>query len=309
MNYSTIVIWVRAFRLHFVLSAMLPALLGSVIAWSQGYPFHVLNFLLVMLGITLNSMGLNMLDDVVDFKNAVDRRRQGNEKNPYSGGSGVLTSNMLTTGKMLTASVLCFTATALTGIYLLWVCGWPVFFLAVFGILSSIFYVVPPIKFGYRGFGELGLLINFGPVIVLGAYFVQAGRFALEPLLASLILGLIMWSMIIINEIPDYDDDRHARKWNLVARFGRPTGLLLYIIGLIAAYVVLILMVLTSVSSPLILLGLISFPWALHSILVAGRFLHNPLHIAPANLSIIKAHTMTGLGLIASYLVNGFIRQ
>ncbi|MEN6374536.1 MAG: prenyltransferase [Smithella sp.] len=308
MSYSPIAIWIRAFRLHFVIPAMLPALLGSVIAWSQGYPFHILNFLLVMIGITLNSMGLNMLDDVIDFKNAADRKLNS-EKNPYSGGSGVLTGNMLTAGKMLAASVLCFAGTTFTGAYLFWVCGWPVLFLALFGLLSSIFYTTPPIKFGYRGFGELGLLVNFGPVIVLGAYFVQTGRFGLEPLLASLILGLIMWSMIIINEIPDYEDDRHACKWNLVARFGRHAGLMLYIIGLIAAYAVLILMVLTSVSSPLVLFGLISLPWALHSILVAGRFLDNPIHIAPANLSIIKAHTVTGLGLIMSYLVNGLLRH
>ncbi|MEN6330468.1 MAG: prenyltransferase [Smithella sp.] len=307
MSYSKIVIWVRAFRLHFVIPAVLPALLGSVIAWSQGYPFHVLNFLLVLSGITLNSMGLNMLDDVIDFRNAVDRKKNS-EKNPYSGGSGVLTDNLLTPNKMLTASILCFTGTSFTGIYLLWACGWPVFFLGLFGLLSSIFYTVPPIKFGYRGFGELGLLVNFGPVIVLGAYYVQAGRFAMEPLLASLILGLIMWSMIIVNEIPDYDDDRDARKWNLVARFGRQAGLRLYVLGLVAAYMVLILMVLASVSSPLVLLGLISLPWTLHSILVAGRFLDNPLHIVPANLSIIKAHTITGLGLIMSYLVNGLLR-
>jgi len=308
MSCSPIVVWIRAFRLHFIIPAILPVLLGSVIAWSQGYPFHVLNFLLVMLGVTLNSMGLNMLDDVIDFRNAADRRKN-KEKNPYAGGSGVLTDNLLTPNSMLAASVLCFTGTSFTGIYLFWVCGWPVLFLSLFGLLSSIFYTVPPIKFGYRGFGELGLLVNFGPVLVLGAYYVQAGGFAMEPLLASLILGLIMWSMIIINEIPDYDDDRDARKWNLVARFGKQAGLLLYVVGLLAAYLVLIFMVLSSVSSPLVLLGLLSLPWALHSILVAGRFLHNPLHIAPANLSIIKAHTMTGLGLIASYLVNGFIRQ
>ena len=95
MICSPIVVWIRAFRLHFIIPAILPVLLGSVIAWSQGHPFHVLNFLLVMLGVTLNSMGLNMLDDVIDFRNAVDRRKN-KEKNPYSGGSGVLTDNLLT---------------------------------------------------------------------------------------------------------------------------------------------------------------------------------------------------------------------
>ncbi len=307
MNYSRLKIWIRAFRLHFVLPAVLPALLGNAIAWAQGYPFHAWHFLLVMVGVTLNSMGLNMLDDVVDFKNAVDRRMTL-DKNPYSGGSGILTGGMLTPEEMLTASVWCFTGTASAGIYLGWMCGWPVLMLCLIGLLSSIFYTVPPVKFGYRGFGEVGLLVNFGPVIVLGAYYVQAGRFSLEPLLASLILGLMMWSMILVNEIPDYDEDRHAGKWNLVARFGKQTGLMLYSLGLVAAYLVLFLMVIAGVSNPLVLLGLISLPWSLHSMLVAKRFHDNPLLIAPANLSMIKAHTVMGLGLVVSYLVGGFMR-
>lgn len=307
VNYSKIKIWIRAFRLHFVLPAVLPALLGNAVAWAQGYPFHAWNFLLVMVGVTLNSMGLNMLDDVVDFKNAVDNKRSM-EKNPYSGGSGILTGGLLTPEEMLAASGGCFAVTALTGIYLGWICGWPVLVLGLIGLLSSIFYTAPPIKFGYRGFGELGLLVNFGPVIVLGSYYVQAGRFAVEPFLASLILGLMMWSMIIVNEIPDYDEDRDAKKRNLVARFGKQAGLILYIMGLIAAYLVLLFMVLVNDSSPLVLMGLASLPWSLHSMVVAKRFRDNPICIAPANLSMIKAHTVMGLGLVVSYLVSGFIR-
>lgn len=306
MNKTRVMTWIRAFRLHFVLPAVLPALLGSAIAWAQGHHFHAVNFLLVMIGVTLNSMGLNMLDDVIDFRNAVDRKT-GTDKNPYSGGSGILTGGALLPEEMLTASVWCFSGTALTGLYLGWACGWPVLVLGLIGLLSSVFYTVPPVKFGYRGFGELGLLVNFGPVIVLGAYYVQAGTFALEPLLASLILGFMMWSMIIVNEIPDYDEDRKAGKWNLVARFGRQTGLILYTLGLVAAYGVLFLMVMVGKSSSSVLLGLVSLPWSIHSLLTARRFRDDPLRMEPANLSMIKAHTIMGLCLASSYLAGWFL--
>jgi 1,4-dihydroxy-2-naphthoate octaprenyltransferase len=124
---------------------------------------------------------------------------------------------------MLTASVCCFGTTILIGLYLTFVCGGVVLALGLFGMASSVFYTMPPVKFGYRGFGELGLLINFGPVIVLGAYFVQAGRLAWEPLWISLVLGLMMWSMIIINEIPDFDADRRGKSeisWSVLGRNG-----------------------------------------------------------------------------------------
>ena len=45
-----------------------------------------------------------------------------------------------------------------------------------------------------------------------------------------------MWSMIVINEIPDFDEDRLSGKMNLVARFGRKTGVVLYQAGLFCAF-------------------------------------------------------------------------
>ena len=77
----------------------------------------------------------------------------------------------------------CFSITALIGFYIAAVKGWPVLAIGLFGLFCSIYYTVPPVKFGYRGFGELGLLVNFGPVIGLGSYYVQAGRFDAEPFL------------------------------------------------------------------------------------------------------------------------------
>ena len=49
----------------------------------------------------------------------------------------------------------------------------------------------------------------------------QARTFAIEPFLASLVLGVMMWSEIVINEIPDYEEDKAAGKMNLVAKFGK----------------------------------------------------------------------------------------
>jgi 1,4-dihydroxy-2-naphthoate octaprenyltransferase len=171
---------------------------------------------------------------------------------------------------------------------------------------SSIFYTTPPIRFGYRGFGELGLLINFGPVIVMGSYYVQAQTFAFEPLLASLVPGFMMWSMIIINEIPDYETDRRGGKWNLVARFGRKTGVVLYGIGLMIAYGILITAALANALPPFILLGLISLPFAIKSFAVMGRHLNDPLKMAPANLAMIKVHSITAVAMIIAYLIEVF---
>ena len=294
--------WLRALRLHFVLPSIIPAILGSLIAGAQGYPLHFFHFALVVIGVTLNHLGLNMVDDVLDFRHAVDLKT-GDEKNFFTGGSGVLTEGLIKDTQMLRLAGFFFILTAIIGIYLTYACGWPVLALGLFGMACSVFYTAPPIRFGYRGFGEAALLVNFGPVIVLGAYFVQTGTFGIQPFVASLVPGFMMWSMVIINEIPDYEADRRGGKLNLVARFGRQAGVALYAAGLAAAYLILVIATLGGFLSPFGLLALASLPFAAKTFVVMRRHLDDPVAMAPANLAMIKVHSVTGAGLIIACLI------
>jgi 1,4-dihydroxy-2-naphthoate octaprenyltransferase len=175
------------------------------------------------------------------------------------------------------------------------------------GLFSSIFYTVPPIRYGYRGFGELSLLINFGPVICLGAFYVQTRAIAWEPFLVSLVPGFLMWSMIVINEIPDYEEDRNAGKLNLVARFGKKPGILLYAAGLICAYTTLLLSASFRISSPHVLLGFLSIPVAYNSFQILKENYSDKIKMAPANLGTIRVHALTMSCLILGYLAAGIM--
>lgn len=293
-------IWFKAVRFHYVPPSFLPAILCSIVAWSLHYTPDIPGFLLVVAGVTVNHFGLNLLDDVCDYRHAVDGTDR--ERNPYTGGSGVLTEGLLTPRQVAAGAVVCFTVTAVIGLYLAATRGWPVLAFGLFGVICSVFYTLPPVKFGYRGFGEVGLLVNFGPVIGMGAYYVQARTFDLEPFLVSLVMGVLMWSMIVINEIPDYEEDRSGGKMNLVARFGRRKGVWLYIAGLIAAYAVLLLSVLTGVAPLIALTGLVGLPLAVRSVKVLRENYLHKIRMVPANIAMIKVHFLTGAGMIGAYL-------
>jgi 1,4-dihydroxy-2-naphthoate octaprenyltransferase len=150
-----------------------------------------LALLLVVAGVALNHIGLNMIDDVFDHLHVIDGIETSTGKNPFTGGSGVLTEGLLTVRQMTTVACLCFSLTAAIGLYLTYACGILVLLFGIFGMASSVLYTMPPIKFVYRGWGEAAHLVNFGPVILLGSYVVQTGRLSWETFLVSLVPGFV----------------------------------------------------------------------------------------------------------------------
>ncbi|MGQ9632178.1 MAG: Rrf2 family transcriptional regulator [bacterium] len=256
--------------------------------------------------VTINHAALNMTDDYYDYRSSIDASQPGGG-NEYTGGSGTLTEGLIAPGMMFKAFVLCYSITAAIGIYLTIVKGWPVLAFGLFGMFCSYFYTAPPIKFAYRGFGEVGLLVNFGTVIGMGAYFVQARTLSWEAFWATLPLGIMMFAMITINEIPDYLEDRAGRKLTLVARYGRGAGVKLYVSSLTAAYLIIIGSAAVRVIPPITLIALLTLPFAYGAVRTLVRHYDDPVGIAPANLDTIKVHNFTGILLIISYCAYGII--
>lgn len=303
---SRLSVWWQAFRYHFIPPSIFPATLGGLISWAVDKTFFSWYFFLVLAGVIINHMALNMTDDYFDYKHSVDRLKPG-EKNPYTGGSGTLTSGLITPAAMFKAFTLCYMITAIIGLYLTLERGWPVLALGLFGMFCSIFYTSPPISFAHHGLGELGLLVNFGSTIGLGSYFVQAQKLTLEAFLATLPCGIMLFSMIVINEIPDYEEDMMAGKLTLVARFGRRAGVKLYILSWIFTYSVIVGAVAIRAMPPITIIALLSLPLVYRSIRVLREHYKDPdpAKMAQANLDMIKAHGVACLLLIAAYCLQG----
>ena len=65
----------------------------------------------------------------------------------------------------------------------------------------------------------MAVAIGFGPVMLLGAYVVQTQRIDLEPLVLSLVPGILIALILFVNEIPDRRSDAEAGKRTLPTRF------------------------------------------------------------------------------------------
>jgi 1,4-dihydroxy-2-naphthoate octaprenyltransferase len=301
-------IWWRAFRYHFVPPSFLPAILGAVIAWSISGRFSLGYFVVVVLAVTLNHIALNMTDDYYDYKQSVDRAA-GHVENPYSGGSGLLTSGAIKPAHMRRVFLFLYFLTCAAGVFLTIMRGWPVIAFGLVGVLSAYFYTAPPVRYAYRGFGEVSQLLNFSLVIGLGAYFVQSRDLSWEAALAVLPLGLMMFAMITINEIPDSESDGTGGKRTLVVNFGRSAGVWLYGAAGAAAYLVILGSPLFGLTTFWTYASLLTFPMFARAFSVLRRNYMNPAAMAPANMLTIRAHNLMGILLIAAYVIRGVIGQ
>jgi len=229
------------------------------------------------------------------------------EKNPYTGGSGTLSSGLIRPSAMAKAFSLCFMVTISLGLFLTVTRGLPVLLFGLFGVFCSIFYTAPPINFSRYSLGEISILVNYGITIGLGSYYVQTQSIGFEAFVAMLPLGIMVFSMIVINEIPDYQEDRLSGKITLVARYGKKNGVKLYVASWACTYAVIILAALLGVTPLYTLFALVPIPLTFRSIRTAMRDFENPVGLAPANLDMIRALALTSFCLIAGYAVSGVL--
>ncbi|MEW6075758.1 MAG: prenyltransferase, partial [Candidatus Omnitrophota bacterium] len=89
------------------------------------------------------------------------------------------------------------------------------------GIFLAWAYSHKPLLLSYRALGEAVIFIAFGPVLVMGGYFLQTGIFpSAKSFFLSVPMGLLVAAILFANEVPDYAADIKAGKRTLVALTG-----------------------------------------------------------------------------------------
>jgi 1,4-dihydroxy-2-naphthoate octaprenyltransferase len=297
---------IRITRAPFLTAIIVPVLLGTCVAWREG-SFHAGLFLLTLVGAVFVQVGLNMSNDYFDHLAGTDENNR--ELTPFSGGSRVIQDGTFGARKVLIVSTSCYLIGAAIGVNLAWIRGWPVLWLGLIGLFLAFFHNAPPVNLYSLapGVGELAVGLGFGPVTVLGAYYVQTQQLSPGALCASIPIGLFIAAVLYINEFPDHQADKAAGKKTLVAVFGRKRAVWGYIGLLIAAYATIVIEVALRNTPLTTLLALLTLPLAFHSIQGALRFHSDTPGLIPIMATTIQTHLLTGLLLCTGYVIARFL--
>lgn len=94
--------------------------------------------------------------------------------------------------------------------------GWE---LILLGLLCVIFAFLYTTLLSYKGWGDLLVLVFFGFIPVGGTYYVQAHAITADVWVASFICGLVIDTLLVVNNYRDREQDALSGKRTLIVRF------------------------------------------------------------------------------------------
>jgi 1,4-dihydroxy-2-naphthoate octaprenyltransferase len=210
----------------FLYAGLLPYLLGAAWAYGMARTIDAALFWSGLAGVVLAVVGVEAFNEYFDSRMGTDRVFNSDDLPPMSDG-------------IMWLGVVAFVGALAVGVYLTLRVGWPILAFALLGGAAAIFYVAPPIRWAYRGLGETVIALSYGPWMVLGSVYLHTRELSRDALWASLVPGLLIMALAVVNAIPDFHQDRLVGKRNLVVRLGRRRAVALYL-GLAAAGLLMI---------------------------------------------------------------------
>ncbi|MGE5586339.1 MAG: prenyltransferase [Bacillota bacterium] len=234
--------WAGATRASFASASMVPVVLGGSVAAAHG-AFAVGPFLLSAVGVLVLHLAANLVNDYYDYTSGADVIRDS--RTPLYGGGTILVDGTLIPRQVSRAYRFLYAVALLAGIALAAMRGTGGAGVLAFGLAGSLcgyFYTAPPLHLSYVGLGEATIGLCFGPLTVAGVYFVQTGRLgaeAVEALVASLPVGLLVAAIVFVNEFPDRASDGAAGKRTVVVRLPLRAALACYAALVLAPFAVI----------------------------------------------------------------------
>jgi 1,4-dihydroxy-2-naphthoate polyprenyltransferase len=253
-------IWWDGMRPAYLSFAILPLILGSVLAWlstiSNRKPFgefHLERFLIALIAVSLLQLGANLLNDYYDYLSGIDTSNS-------LGPGKLIQQGLIKPFRVLVMGLACLGCGALIGLFAAFYGGILPILFGIIGLLAAYFYSASRRSLSAFTLGQVTSFWIFGPFLTLGAYSVQVSRIDILPLVCSISLGLLLSSALYINDMRDVESDLQAHKRTLATLLSIRNNRIVCTLLLLAAYIPMLFLGFLPNGSHLLLITLWTLP-------------------------------------------------
>ncbi|MBS1107632.1 MAG: putative 1,4-Dihydroxy-2-naphtoate prenyltransferase [Deltaproteobacteria bacterium] len=158
---------------------------------------------LALFGLVLAHAANNMINDYLDLASGVDSAEY--VRGQYA--PHPILSGLVSKGGLVAAIAAVNLVDLAILVYLGAERGPLVYGFALAGLFISVFYVAPPLKLKHHGFGEPGVFLVWGPLMIAGTYFVTTGAAPAWVFAASLPYALLVTVVLFGKHIDKLEAD------------------------------------------------------------------------------------------------------
>jgi 1,4-dihydroxy-2-naphthoate polyprenyltransferase len=212
--------------------------------------------LLAVVGLVVAHAANNMINDYFDLEGGIDTDDYVRAQYaPHPILSGWVTKRQLGTAILIAnaidlAILLFFVA----------VRGPLVIAFALGGLFVSVFYVAPPIRLKWHGLGEPGVFVVWGPLMVVGTFFVATGEIPSWAWIASLPYAILVTTVLFGKHIDKIEADKKIGVRTMPVLLGERNARLVAQLLMIAFYPIVIGSALVGWIGPWVLLVVLGLP-------------------------------------------------
>jgi 1,4-dihydroxy-2-naphthoate octaprenyltransferase len=214
---NTIKNWISATRPRTLLLAYAITFVPMVLA-DREHKANVAVFVWSLLSVFLLQILSNLANDLGDAQKGTDKERVGEKRAVQSGAISPKAMKMA----IGVCGTLAIISTSVLFIISLHSLGEWIALLSMLGmsILAALLYTLGKNPYGYRGFGDLAVLVFFGYFAVVGGTYLHTKHIDLLYFLPATTMGLLAVAVLNVNNMRDLANDKKHGKMTLAVRLG-----------------------------------------------------------------------------------------
>lgn len=242
--------WLISTRAVVLVMTFLSACIAGILAFQHG-KFNFWYWLLVSIGLVFAHATNNLINDYVDYHKGVDQENYyRSQYGPQPLVHGLLTNRQQWMYILVTGTI------ALTaGLLLVYFRGGLTWLFLALGAFFLLFYTYP---LKYFGLGEITVLIVWGPLMIGGGYYVIAGQWDWNVVIASLPYALGVTGVLFGKHIDKYEMDKSRRIFTVPVILGERLARYTVVGMLILQYISVIYLIVIRFFTPLLLVVLLA---------------------------------------------------